>query len=265
MNNFLINIKSIIRVAKNRLFSYKYFFGLCLLLLGLSIIWNIPTLLHAKNRIKNTHEIKVIAWDIHDVLVSKGFWKKAKDWATEFSIPWSKKTVTLALNASWQKDSIINSEELITMAQKEGQNAFAEFLIKSGYENWMPNKKVFEFIRELKDTGKYKLYICSNISKQSFERLVALNPEEFALFDGIFTTDLGTTKKPNPEFFKQFLKKFDLKAEEVLFIDDSKKNCQSARKLGMKAFVFKGTRTIQKIINSLKRAQEHSRTSAIKI
>lgn len=255
MYNLLEKIKSVIIITKNRLFSYKFFFAFCLLFLGLSIAWNIPTLLHAKNRIKNNHEIKVIAWDIHDVLVSsKGFWKSVKNWITEVVIP-RKKTATLSKDALLQKEPIINSTEIIAMAQQEGQYGFAEFRIKEGYENWTPDKEVFDFIQELKDTEKYKLYICSNISKQSFERLAALYPE-FALFDGVFTTDLGTTKKPNPEFFKQFLKKFDLKAEDVLFIDDNKKNCESARKLGMKAFVFKGTRTLQKIMNLLKKIHE---------
>jgi len=251
-------IKSIIIVAKNRIFSYKFFLATSLVFFGFPVAWNIYTA-RTKKHVKNIENVK-FAWDIHDVLCKPH--DDRFDWSWESikkaysSRP--KQTKWAALKNLWDKkfSSKKNSSELITQAEEAGDVAFAEFL-KDIHANWIPDEEVFNMVRELKQKG-YKQYICSNIPEQSYKILSEKYPDHFGLFNGEFVTGPGTTRKPNPEFFKQFLKKFNLKAEEVLFIDDKKKNCQSARKLGMKAFVFKGPRTLQKIYNLLHRHNQKS-------
>ena len=46
--------------------------------------------------------------------------------------------------------------------------------------------------------------------------------------------------KPSEKIYKTFLKKFDLRAEECLFIDDLVANCDGARAVGMTAVLFDG-------------------------
>lgn len=44
--------------------------------------------------------------------------------------------------------------------------------------------------------------------------------------------------KPNPEIYILALKKLNIKPEECIFIDDKKKNCEAAQKLGIKSIIF---------------------------
>jgi len=46
--------------------------------------------------------------------------------------------------------------------------------------------------------------------------------------------------KPDPEIYKTLLRRYSLKAEECVFIDDTEENVISAEKLGLKGLVFTG-------------------------
>ena len=45
-------------------------------------------------------------------------------------------------------------------------------------------------------------------------------------------------RKPHPEFYQVLLDRFDVRAEEALFIDDSVRNIQAAKKIGIKTIHF---------------------------
>jgi 2-haloacid dehalogenase len=45
-------------------------------------------------------------------------------------------------------------------------------------------------------------------------------------------------RKPNPAFFQLLLDRYDLKAEEVLFIDDNFRNIQAALNMGIDSIHF---------------------------
>lgn len=98
------------------------------------------------------------------------------------------------------------------------------------------NKEVIRTRDALKKKG-YKIGILSNMT----ERGKKINQKRF-LFDGfnpvILSCDVKT-KKPGRKIFHIFIKKADAKPEECIFIDDRKKNVSMAKKLGMKAIVFK--------------------------
>ena len=46
--------------------------------------------------------------------------------------------------------------------------------------------------------------------------------------------------KPEREYFDYILEHEQVKAEEILFIDDMEENCESAANLGIRAYLFKG-------------------------
>ena len=52
--------------------------------------------------------------------------------------------------------------------------------------------------------------------------------------------------KPDIKIFNLFLKRFDLKAQDCLFIDDSEKNVIAAKGLGMTALVFKDAKHLSR-------------------
>ena len=46
--------------------------------------------------------------------------------------------------------------------------------------------------------------------------------------------------KPNKEIFEHLLGKYNLNADECLFIDDSEKNIEGAKALGINGYLFDG-------------------------
>ena len=69
----------------------------------------------------------------------------------------------------------------------------------------------------------------------------------FRLFDvEIFSCNSKIdAEKPGTKIYRQCLKALGLKANECVFIDDSRKNVAAARKLGMKSIHFKDARQLK--------------------
>lgn len=92
------------------------------------------------------------------------------------------------------------------------------------------------WIRELKAQG-YHVYYLSNY----FQTLWEQRPDVRAFADetdgGIFSWQEKIIK-PSPESFQRLLQRYELKAEESLFIDDSPKNIAAAKALGFHAIRF---------------------------
>lgn len=113
------------------------------------------------------------------------------------------------------------------------------------YDNWYYNnpliEKTAELIKKLKSDGA-NLYLLSNISKgfaENCHKIPKVN-EVLALFDGlVFSAPIGLNK-PNKEIFDFLLNKYELKAEECVFIDDSLKNLAGAEKAGINTIHFMG-------------------------
>jgi len=71
------------------------------------------------------------------------------------------------------------------------------------------------------------------------------------LFDKVFFSYQAKMKKPNPRFFRLLLHKTGLSSKECILIDDREDSCRAARKIGMKAIVFKGNRQLKKELAAL--------------
>ena len=60
--------------------------------------------------------------------------------------------------------------------------------------------------------------------------------------------------KPDPEIYKTLLRRYNLKAEECVFIDDTEENVVSAQKIGLNGIVFTGyedaVARLDEIVNS---------------
>ena len=113
------------------------------------------------------------------------------------------------------------------------------------YDNWVMNLEqidgMAEIVTELKTRGA-KLYLISNISKK-FAAEYALAPKVNSVlsrFDGlVFSAPLGMTK-PHADIFRYLLEKYEIKAEETMFIDDSAVNVEGGEKVGIKGYLFDG-------------------------
>ncbi len=113
------------------------------------------------------------------------------------------------------------------------------------YDNWIRNLPAIEGMSELLDTLKEKgakIYLLSNISNYFAENYESV-PEIKAVlskFDGVVFSAPIKMAKPDREIFEHLLSRFDLKAEDCIFIDDSDKNIAGAKTAGIEGYLFDG-------------------------
>jgi len=244
VDNKANNIQELIkRVAKK----YFFLYSAILIFLAFSLFWYSYS--KTRKTIKNDKiiaqgNIKVIAWDLHDVLFYKkppflkelwGYEKKSKLFPNGKIVKLILKDFKRVITG---KDRRLNSTLTIKKAIESKQQALADFLINHE-SNCKPKKDMFEVIKKL-DAFGYKQYICSNISSYGLARLVEKYPDFFSYFAGTYTTLENNGLKPQKRFFKQFLETYTLDPKTILFIDDKKENCRGAEKLGMYTLCFKG-------------------------
>lgn len=110
----------------------------------------------------------------------------------------------------------------------------------------MPNMS--ELIIQLKKTG-YNIYLLSNVSdmgKQKIDHIPAYN-----YFDGFVFSFEERMVKPYVEIYQILLDRFQLKADESIFIDDRKDNIETANRLGIHGIVFQNYETLLPQLNAL--------------
>ena len=93
-----------------------------------------------------------------------------------------------------------------------------------------------DWVASLKNDG-YKIYYLSNFSRKAYEECEeSLDFMKYA--DGGVMSFQEHVIKPDPEIYKRLLVRYDLKAEECVFFDDTQKNIDVALELGFNAFLF---------------------------
>ena len=93
-----------------------------------------------------------------------------------------------------------------------------------------------EILRDVKAAGN-PVYALSNWSAETYP----IAERRFAFlewFDGVVVSGRIGLRKPDPAIFQHLLERFDLEAEHTLFVDDSERNVEAARKLGFEALRF---------------------------
>lgn len=118
------------------------------------------------------------------------------------------------------------------VSDRQIQDALNEFL------RALPVERL-EAIRELRDKG-FRLFVLSNTNALMFHSWIEEKFRQEGLrvndyFDGIVTSFQEGTCKPDPAIFETVLRRYGLKPEETLMLDDSQANCDAAESTGMKA------------------------------
>ena len=114
--------------------------------------------------------------------------------------------------------------------------------IRDYYGRWTemlkgPIPESVEILRQLKDSGKYKLYALTNWQAGLFD--IALVRYNFLhWFDGRVVSGEEKMRKPFPEFYQRLLDRYHVKPSEALFIDDSLRNVKAAETLGIDSIHF---------------------------
>lgn len=94
-----------------------------------------------------------------------------------------------------------------------------------------------DLVKDLKEK-KYGIYLLSNASfmQKEYWKTVPCS----SLFDGTVVSAYEGTVKPDRKIYEILLSRYDLKAEECLFIDDRKVNLEGAEALGFSVYPFDG-------------------------
>ncbi|MDZ4374574.1 MAG: HAD family phosphatase [Phenylobacterium sp.] len=80
-------------------------------------------------------------------------------------------------------------------------------------------------------------YGLSNISHETLHSTLAMSPA-FARLDGYVASGLEGIMKPDPAIFRLCCERFGLAPADVLFVDDSARNIETARVLGFDVLHF---------------------------
>ena len=100
-----------------------------------------------------------------------------------------------------------------------------------------PLKDNLKMIDLVKEKG-LKYYILSNYPKDAFEYTYNMCPF-IQNADGMVISYDVLMIKPNKNIYLKLLDKYELKANECLFMDDLDVNVEGAKSVGINAFIFK--------------------------
>lgn len=108
----------------------------------------------------------------------------------------------------------------------------------------------YEWIKGLKEQG-YKVYLLSNYGKTSFEAARDKRRLSFLpLVDGAVISYEEKMVKPEPGIYEALLRKYDLKAEECVFLDDKPENIEAALALGFHGIVVESYEQAKEVLEN---------------
>lgn len=147
----------------------------------------------------------------------------------------------------------ITNDGAIEIINKRNEFRYAkltEDFLREWYKKQPINRDIVEIAKRLKEKG-YNLYVLSNMANLTYEYFK--NDEFFALCTGIVISAHEHVKKPDEKVYRLLLERYNLNAEECLFIDDddSGKNYETANRIGIK-----GRRIIPNQVEDVKRLLE---------
>jgi len=127
--------------------------------------------------------------------------------------------------------------------------------IRDYYGRWTemlkaPIPETVEIFRQLKESGRYRLYALTNWQAGLFD--IALVRYNFLhWFDGRVVSGEEKTRKPFPEFYQRLLDRYDVSPSAALFIDDSLRNVKGAEDVGIKGIHFRSPQQLKESLSQL--------------
>ncbi len=98
---------------------------------------------------------------------------------------------------------------------------------------------------------RHKLFVLSNANADFYQHFMAHHPDIFRHFDGIVMSAQSGFSKPDAKAYLYLIKKYDLKPDESIFIDDKEVNVLTARALGMHGIVCNNHQHAMKALKEL--------------
>jgi 2-haloacid dehalogenase len=122
--------------------------------------------------------------------------------------------------------------------------------IRAWYGRWHetisgPIQGTVNTLRQIKDSGKYRLYALTNWSAETFPWALE-NFDFLHWFEGIVVSGVEKSRKPLPEFFQILFDRYGISPQEALFIDDNLKNVRGAETVGMQTIAFENPEQLRR-------------------
>ena len=153
----------------------------------------------------------------------------------------------------WQQldaGRISRSEANARMLEKAREQELG-FEVQAVLDDWPQmlhtRRRTVDLMKRLKKQG-YALYYLSNIAPDT---LAMLQEREFwELFDGGLASCQVQINKPDPRIYQEFLRRFELTEDSIVFVDDNKANVQAAFELGIAGIHYKGYNSFVKALGA---------------
>lgn len=198
--------------------------------------------------------IKNIVFDIGNVLVDFRW----RDLMTELNLSKAEqdKFEISVFGSRWWETldhGILEEAEAVERLREDNQKYIEAFdlLWENRDKLVSPYPYSVEWIKELKARG-YNVYLLSNYPKDMFNLHAQVGSFPFLpLVDGKVVSAFVKMIKPNADIYELLLDKYDLKAQECVFLDDRTDNIEGARKVGMHGIVFQNYEQAKKELESM--------------
>ena len=142
----------------------------------------------------------------------------------------------------------ISADRFLKSLQKETENASTDE-VRNAWNSMLLDlpKERIELLKELKQD--FPIYLLSNTNSihisEFRKKLGETKYQEFYnLFDKVYYSHEIGFRKPNKDAFQLILDENNIKANEVLFIDDSPQHIRGANKLGIQTHHLSGTEEV---------------------
>lgn len=146
-------------------------------------------------------------------------------------------------------DFCISHEEAFEYMKKDLPERLHKIALDCAINWYRPEFMIpgmLDVVKELKEMG-YNLYLLSNAGLN--QELYWSQMPHKQYFEGKLISAEEKVWKPCPEIFDIFFKRFNLKPEECLFVDDLKENVGAAFLRGMDGIVFKNSEDLRIELN----------------
>ena len=179
--------------------------------------------------------IKTIIFDFGDVFINLDKVGAMQNALTLFELEELPEDL-IAINTLYEQ-GLISSEEFIDfytenfpkLSKTDITDAW-NFILKD-----FPKERL-KFLQKLKKEQKFKLILLSNTNEIHINRVkekVSFYEDFKSCFNEFYLSHEINLRKPNEDIYQFVLNQNNLKAEECLFIDDTKENTDTAEALGI--------------------------------
>ena len=127
--------------------------------------------------------------------------------------------------------------------------------IRDYYGRWEemlggPIHDTVDLLRELRNRNEHRLLALTNWSGETFP--VALSKYDFLhWFEGIVVSGDEKMRKPFADIYQRLLNRYHVTPSEAIFIDDSLKNVEGAKAVGIRGIHYQGPQQLRESLHDL--------------